>query len=320
MKKLISTLILATAIGQTTYSQEAILPAPSPQVLPGTLLVQKLKSFDLPEMKAALEQNHDLAKMILDQLHLQSPPSQEGVQHIELPDSPRPIQFSTGHVIFEALKGAAELPMGQKILHYDDAVKDVLATSNKREGERTARMTVNRAFDVVNTVLTMTNTPEAHALYAAGFYENAFKLSYAQVNDNVSIYRTVNIDSITRQIIFLGDYGVIFAKFMESYMNHANITNAHRAVMAIKTLGYLAWDLRLDARGMNNRSEAISNLLAKIYKLQKENIEMKSLLASLERGQEPNLASLRRVTYQVTMIIAEAPRALQAAEREMSGF
>lgn len=338
MKKFISTLLIATSVSQISAAQTAQPTAETKDsveiTLTGTVdeavapagdtspaaLVRSLRSFELP-MKgqfATQDQGRDYMKSVLDQLRIQDLPGTEGVSRIELPDNPVPLQFNTGRVILEALKKAETLPMGQKIRHYDSAVKKVLRTSFKRDGERTARMTLNRAFDVVNTVLAMTNTPEAHALYAANLYETAFQLALSQVNSDVSIYKVVDIEKETKKVLFLGDYGVMFSKLMESYMSHANITNAHRAVMVIKALGYLAWDLRLDVRGMNNRSESVSNVLVKIYELQKEDPDMQGLLAALERGNEPNLASLRRVADQVSTVIAEAPEALKAANSELS--
>ncbi len=91
--------------------------------------------------------------------------------------------------------------------------------------------------------------------------------------------------------------------------------------MTIKALGYLAWDLKLDIRGINDRSEAVSNLLTKIYELQKENADMDHLLKLIAQGVEPDVnnrgeQSLNRLAAKVRDIIKEAPKALAAANAE----
>jgi hypothetical protein len=333
MKTLLSTILIATSISpylaaQTTDGDQALsvtltVPvietqrAPAPQSK-GQELMQALQQLDLKNIPQT-QDGTDEMRQILNRLRIQTPVSNEGIGQITLPRNPAPMVYSIGTLIRKARKEAVNPAMGQKILHYDAAVKSVMRSSISKDGERTARMTLNRAFDVVNLILDKTNAPERHALYLANFYESAFELAESQVNSDISIFKRVSqesVEAMNYRNLYIGDFGVRFALFMEQFMNSMDPTNTHRAVITIATLGYLAWDLNLDARAIDNRTEAMSSLLLDIYNLQHEDYEMQSIKAALANNREPNLAAVRRVAWKVSQIIKDAPAVLQAATRE----
>ncbi len=332
MKKFISTLILATTVSQISLAQfQELLQIPlsgeTTQAAPSEIslsvrtagpvnLAISLRQLELPEQFASRQESNDYMKNVLDQLRIQDLPGQEGVNRVSLPS--KPMQFNTAQIIKDAVADALNLAMGDKILHYDAKVTEVLEASYSLDSERTARMTVNRAFDVINSTIQLTNAPESQALLKAGFYEGAFKLALSQINSNISIYKPVNINDVTRKVLFLGDYGVRFADFMKSHMNAAHLTKTHRAVLVLKTLGYLAWDLQLDVRAAGNTSQTMANLMGKIYRIQKQLPQTQRLLYAIANEQEPNISDLRHVADQVIRIIEAAPGALQAANAELS--
>ena len=332
MKKLITTLLLATTVSQISAAQSAdVLQIPisgggnrvevTTQVTIAvdpnrSALVNSLRQLELPERFANQQESRDYIKHVLDQLRIQDLPGQEGVNRVSLPD-PAPMQFNTAQIIKDALDDAKPLGMGQKIQHFDQQVVAVLEASYSLDAERTARMTLNRAFDVVNSTITLTNTPAAHALGLAGLYKNAFELALSQVNNNISIYKSSEIDGATKKVLFLGDYGVRFANIMKPYMNGANITNTNRTVLILKTLGYLAWDLRLDVRGTSPNSQTMMNLMSKIYQLQKRTVQTKRLLSAIEHSQEPDTDDMAFVADKVLNLIEAAPKALETAKTEL---
>lgn len=329
MKKLITTLLLASSVSQITAAQTAdVLQITLPQgsdsrfeasvaVDPNRAnLVTSLRQLELPERFANQQQSNDYIKNVLDQLRIQDLPGQEGVNRVSLPD-PAPMQFNTAQIIKDAIEDAKPLGMGQKIQHFDMQVTAVLEASYTLDAERTARMTLNRAFDVVNSTITLTNTAPAHALGLAGLYKNAFDLALAQINNNVSIYKSADIAGQVKKVLFLGDYGVRFASMMKPYMNGANITNTNRTVLILKTLGYLAWDLRLDVRGTSPNSQSMMNLMAKIYQLQKRTPQTKRLLWAIEHSQEPDTDDMAFVADKVLNIIDATPKVLETAKTEL---
>ena len=121
---------------------------------------------------------------------------------------------------------------------------------------------------------------------------------------------------MNRGNLYIGDYGVRFALFMEQFMNAMDPTNTHKAIMTIATLGYLAWDINLDTRSINNRTEAMTSLLLDIHTLQHSDPEMQAIKATLAANGEPDLAAVKRVAWKVSQLIKDSPAILKAATTE----
>ena len=225
MKNLIISTLLILVCAKS-YSQSATL-------------VIELQSLNLPDSVMAVGSAPDYSKEVLERIRLKPAQGHEGIEQTELSNSPAPQVYSTATVISKALEDSQMLPMGEKIEHFEKAVKKVLATSGTRRHEIVARMTLNRAVDTMNTVLPIAgNNPEEVARFAANFYTEAFKLALSFTQNQFHLQSIITLDEFYKNNLYNIDYGRMMATLMYRFSMNANLSDSAKSVMLIKSLGY----------------------------------------------------------------------------------
>lgn len=290
MKNLIISTLLILVCAKS-YSQSA------PMVI-------ELQSLNLPDSVMAVGSAPDYSKEVLERIRLKPAPGTEGTEQTEL-RNPAPQVYSTATVITKALEDSQMLPMGEKIEHFEKAVKKVLATSGTRRHEIVARMTLNRAVDTMNTVLPIAgNNPEEVARFAANFYTEAFKLALSFTANQFHLQSIITFDEFYKNNLYIIDYGRMMATLMYRFSMNANLSDSAKSVMLIKSLGYLGWDMQLDLR---SREQSVRELLADIYSIQKEDRNLKNILVSIDSGYEPKTADVNKLRGRVFRILEQLP-------------
>jgi hypothetical protein len=275
-------------------------------------IVIDLRALNLPDSVTVESTKLDYTDEVLQKIRLQPAPGVEGVRKTELPNSPAPQVYSTARVIQKALEDAALLPIGEKISHFENSVKKVLATSGTRRHELIARMTLNRAVDTMNTVLPIAgNNPDEVARFVANFYTEAFKLALGFTTNQMHIQSVITFDEFYKNNLYIAEYGRMFFTLMYRFSMNANISDSSKSVLMIKGLGYLGWDLKLDLRA---REQMVRETLADIYTLQKEDRNLNSILASMDQGYEPTQSDVNKLRGKIFKILETLPSVISSIQ------
>lgn len=260
-----------------------------------TDLVKNLTSTDLPDASRPSA----VSDQVLNRIRIGAPPSAEGVESNELPDVPKPHVYSTKAMIEKTLERSRALATGQRIQFFEQAAANIILSSGVNENEEIVRMTINRSVDVVNTVLPVMgrNTAEVARL-TANFYEESFKLA---LRYSLEPCRLVTIHHPNRDFkpVLLADYGVEFSRLMFGF-SQTIASRSQKAIVLIKTLGFLGWDLNLDLRA---REQSFQDLLSSVFEIQKESVQMRNILASIARDEEPSNADTAWLRSQVKSVL-----------------
>lgn len=284
----------------------------------------QVETLELPESVNSQVTQRDFTREVLQKLRLTAPPGQEGIEHSELPQKPVPTLSRTSFVIENTLSAVKGLPMGGKIQKFESAIADVIKASGQNPVELTARITLNRAMDLMQTVMPIAGVPTTNdaegsedevARFAANFYTEAFTLSLAYSNNKYTLGSILSFNEIYENTMFQANYGFTLANLIFRFSQNAGIDTSAKAVMLIKAIGYLGWDIMADVRHF--RVDGFREILVEIYKLQKEDPDMKSILESLNAGFKPNESNIKRLRGKVFGLLQKMPRALAQVDDQM---
>lgn len=239
-------------------------------------------------------------------------PSREGLPSPgDLPDPTENLEnaYTTTTLIELAIDQAQVLSLGDRIRHYEKMAEQIVAKSAQRSNEETVRMTLNRAVDVVNSILNvMGQNPSLIAQWTANFYEENFKLAKMFANNPSTLMQKGSLNSsFTYHVISIAEFGRIYSTLLWRFST--SLTSAtSKAIMLMKLVGFLTYDVNLDLARDN---ESLKEVLADLVHLQEQNANYQKILDQLDANTEPTTVNLLR--SDVYYILQKLPARLQKA-------
>lgn len=257
----------------------------------------------------------------LQRLSMGPSPTQEGIPGTHGIPDPKALTegaYSTASLLQRAIEEANRIPDdGPRIQHYERMAIRIVRKSGTNPWEQTVRMTMNRAVDVTKGALGIAgNNPELVSAWCANFYRMNFELASAYVNNPNKLEEgdRSNRQSFA-QALSIAEYGRIYAQLL--IRASASLTSgSSKAVIRLKLLGFLGWDLNLDLRRADSN---LKELLADIFELQTEDQDYSVVLKSLELGEEPNSSSMSRLLSKISIILDRVAPAFQRAGIPLTG-
>lgn len=254
-----------------------------------------------------------------------NPPSDDG---IPIGNIPRHVsdEFPNGayqgkrivQLILKSIDKCRDEKVGQRIVCYEGKIGTIIAVSGERIDQRLLRFTLNRAVDVVHHFLPFAGrNSDAIADLTVNFYENMLYLGAAFINNDKqfcsnldSLYQVTTQD--TAQMILdiqVADFGRIFLDQLYDLSRNSNLSQRARAVVLMRALGYLGWDLASD---LKFREPAVAEAMIDVYELQ-ASPTYERLLASITNDKEPVIADVNAFKNQIFKIKSALPKQLQDA-------
>jgi hypothetical protein len=308
MKKL--TTIFSLALGLNAFAAEITLAPEAQQSQPN--VVESLRAINLPtqQQKSATPSRTERTIRKLNRGSI--PRGLEGLSPIELPASAIEYTGSTHNLLVKTLAKAEEMGVGSPIAFFEQAAPKVLEISGQNQNEAVVRITVNRAVEVVKTIIGSIgrNTPEAARIIAA-YYTDAFKMaqSYTTRQQNLILNLNTSSDRCGSSPVLIGDFGTKFAQRLFDLSATATMSQSAKAITLVFAVGYLGIDLNYDLR--TSLHEEFQDILVNIRELQQEDESMKAVLNSLDNNQEPTFSAVAKLRYAVHGIIEQSEAATQ---------
>lgn len=244
--------------------------------------------------------------------YLAGPSSTEGIpQTGDLPtiDSTTDSAYSTTTLIQKTIQQARELPMGQRILFYQNAVDRIVKKSGPIPTEQIVRFILNRSVDVMSAALPVAgNNPDLVAQWAANFYEENFVLALAFANNPRCFEGTPvpDVGTILKTISF-AEFGRIYSTLMFKFSSNL-VSRSAKGLMLIKSIDYLQWDLNQDLR---RRENGIRESIYDLQVIKTELIAYRNLQLKLSLKEEPEQADLAQTRRQFYDVLTSLPARLK---------
>jgi hypothetical protein len=279
-----------------------------------TLTLAIVMTLAATKSLAATSNNRPNVKDVLEQIAVGTAPTREGLPtQYGQPDETELLaqKESTIEQIKNALIESKKLAVGARIDFYSNAAATIVVDSGSRPTEAAARITLNRAVDVVNGTIAVSGANETMvASWLANLLEKSFVLAAAYVNNPACVVTSHKVSSLQPedclQTLPIAKIGYDISQLL--WRSHASlVSNSAKAIVIIKMLQYLAYDLNNDPR----RSEDdFVSIYKKIRKIQVVNQNYKNIVASLAASQEPDTRDLSAISVAVDNIYTAIPAIL----------
>lgn len=270
--------------------------------------VANLVRLNLPEQAISRTEESKTSK-VLGRLRLSPPPGLEGVIPLELPSGAVEYSGSTKRQLDNILTKASEMALGERLDYFEKAAAEVLRFSGTNQNEAVLRMTVNRAVEIVNTIIGSIgrNTSE-DARMLVNFYTGAFEMArkYAGGAQPLIAEGASRDNKCGVTPVLIGDYGVEFATMVFRKSSIPTISQSAKSILLIYTAAYLGHDIFRDLR--TRLQIDFQDIMADIIDLQQKNQNMANVLNSLE-SEEPSRADSEKVRLSVFKILEKSQRA-----------
>jgi hypothetical protein len=219
--------------------------------------------------------------------------------------------YSTSSLLDEAIDKAQTLPVGERISHFETMALEIVQLSEKqnRPDEELIRITLNRAVDVIQGILPVMGTNnELIAQLVANIYQEHFNLAKMFANSPRQLsYRGKFSASNPYSGFSIAEFGRIYSTLLWRFS--ASLTSkASKAIMMMKLVGYLGYDVNLD---QNRENQSLQEVLADVIRLQSQNANYQKILNDLESDIEPS--TVNQLRSDVTFILHKLPARLQQA-------
>lgn len=196
--------------------------------------------------------------------------------------------YSSIDLIETALSERLTSDYGQRIRDLEALSIEIVQQSGSKPSEKLLRYTLNRARNVVTSILPTVgkNTAELSRLLA-NFYRQNFELAASFVNNNQTALSAFDQEQVSEidldfDYMHMTEFGRTYALLMWDYTTTLTSSNA-KAIILMKLAGFLGHDLYSDLR---RRSKPVKQVIADIYRLQQSSL-YKGILRSLKNRQEP---------------------------------
>lgn len=275
--------------------------------------------FSISQAQAALESpaedttQNPLAQSVLPKPFPQPLPNTEGIPKPEpgLPDPAElyPDAYDSAELIHKILTERKSYPVGPRLSFIEKGIEKVVTISGQRSWERLSRYTLNRTLDISRHAFPYAGRNTALvAQTLSNFYVESLELAASFLNNRVRLISSyepgpaMNAEQ-TAHLLSTAHYGRTYAVMIFDYTTGL-ISDRSKAILLMKLLGYLAWDLNLD---LKRREPGIAQTLLDIAFVQNGEPHQR-LLRDIESGADirsADVSALRRATYG---ILAQLPR------------
>jgi hypothetical protein len=245
------------------------------------------------------------------------------------PGDLRKQRASVHAAIIATLKNAMNADLAGQIGIFGETVKRVNRLKDLSEAEFAAQVILNRSYDLVESIIEVAGPPEQiqnTRRVLANLYRKAFVQAEAVLNNPqyfCSVYRTEVYERPAVASCSEARIGLAFAEAVSSTSAEVNISEQAKAILLVKAMGYLGWDLNMDPV---RRADGISDVIVRISDIQNQRddslvsnpAEQKAyevIMKAIEQSGEPDRIYTNTIRVAFKQMRLEAERVIGRLSR-----